>query len=335
MVKPLAMDLNDLYLFAQVVQQQGFTAAAELLGIPKSRVSRRVAKLEASLGVRLLQRSSRRLSLTDAGQALYQHCVAMIAEAQAGSEAVRTRLLEPSGTVRLSLPVMIAEQALAQLLPRFMLRYPKIRLVVQATNRRIDLLSEQFDVAVRSVDMGLDSSSLVQARLCTVPWCLQASPAYLAQTGPIETLAALAAADALFYAPASEQEQLWRLIGPAGQQAKVPLRVRLQSDSLPLLKQIGLAGQGVLALPLHACAAELKAGSLQMVLPDWRLERGPLVVLFPSRRGLAPAVRAVVSFLQTELPHCLAAPELPGNALPATALWPEQDVDAGVDIGLQ
>ena len=306
-MNPLAIDLNDLYLFAQVVERRGFTAAGDALGIPKSRISRRITQLEARLGARLLQRTSRRMSLTEAGQELYRHCAAMIAEAHAGEDAVRKRLGEPVGTVRVSLPMAIADIALPRLLPRFMQQFPKVRLMIQASNRQIDLIEENIDVVVRGIGAQLESSSLVQSSLCSVHWMLVASPPYLAQHGPIADLAALTGVDALHYAPLSETEASWRLLGPDEARHQAPIgKIRLQSDNLSILKQAALADMGVASLPRYACATELAAGSLLPVLPDWRPRAGHLVVLFPSRRGLAPAVRAFVDFLKDELPAALA-----------------------------
>jgi DNA-binding transcriptional LysR family regulator len=302
-MRPLIVDLNDLYLFAQVVERRGFTAAGEVLGITKSRISRRIAQLEARLGARLLQRTSRRMNLTDAGHELYGHCVAMIAEAHAGEDAVRRRLDEPVGRVRVSLPVAIADIVLARLLPGFMQRYPKVRLMVQATNRSVDLIEENIDVVVRGVGITLESSSLVKANLCSVRWALVVSPEYLARNGPIDTLEALVHADTLFNAPMSETETAWRLLGPNDAHHASPIgKLRLQTDNLAVLKEATLAGMGVCGLPLYACTAELQAGRLKVVLPEWRPKAGNLVILFPSRRGLAPAVRAFVSFLKAELP---------------------------------
>jgi DNA-binding transcriptional LysR family regulator len=301
-VSPLSLDLNDLYLFAQVVECHGFTAAGDLLGIPKSRVSRRISQLEASLGIRLLQRTSRRLSLTDAGQELYLHCRAMVAEAQAGEDTVRKRLTEPSGQVRASLPVAITDIVLADLLPRFMLQYPKVQLTIQATNRQVDLIEENFDIVVRGVTVGLEPPGLVQARLCTASWRLVASPAYLAQTGPIQGVDRLPELDLLLYASIDGTTPVLRLIGPDGEAIGTPVRARLQSDNTSVLKQAALAGTGIASLPLYACADELKSGTLCVVLPEWRPKEGQLMVLFPTRRGLVPAVRALVDFLKAELP---------------------------------
>ncbi|MGR6423851.1 LysR family transcriptional regulator [Aeromonas veronii] len=186
---PLELDLNDLYLFTHVVQRQGFTAAARALGVPKSRISRRIRLLEERLDTRLLQRTSRQLSLTDAGEVLYRHCQAMLAEAQAGEAAVRQRQQEPSGLVRISVPITIADALLARLLPAFMVQYPKVRLAVQASNRQVDLLEEGLDVVIRGVAFEQPPSSLVQVPLCTVQWGVLATPACSPATMRWRTLA--------------------------------------------------------------------------------------------------------------------------------------------------
>jgi DNA-binding transcriptional LysR family regulator len=298
-----ALDLNDLYLFSQVVQRQGFSAAARALGLPKSRISRRISLLEERLQTRLLQRSSRHLSLTDAGAALYAHCLAMLDEARAGEEAVRQRQQEPSGTVRLSVPLAIADAVLCQLLPRFMQRYPKVRLTVQATNRRVDLLEEGVDVVVRGISQDLLPSSLVQVPLCTAQWGLLAAP----WSGSVSVLhpQQLAGYDILLFTPPGESGDVLRLRSDAGSSMEIPVQALLSSDHVPTLKQAAVAGLGLAILPLYACAQELAAGSLLQLLPDWRPLDGRLVMLYPSRRGLSPAVRALIDFCQLEMPLLL------------------------------
>lgn len=316
----LAVDLNDLYLFTQVVERRSFTAAGDALDMPKSSISRRISQLEERLDTRLLQRTSRRLSLTDAGQELYVHCAAMVAEAMAGEAAVRQRHAEPTGMVRASLPVAIADLVLARLLPGFMLKHPKIRLIVQATNRRVDLIEENIDVVVRGVNAEMESSSLVKANLCTTRWVLVASPIYLAQTGQINTIQALAEADALLYAPMNGTEIAWELFDDDDQRRELPIKkLRLQSDNLSILKETVMAGMGVAALPLYLCTDALEAGTLSLVLPEWRPKAGHLVVLFPSRRGLAPAVRTFVDFLKIELPPLLTQTPPGDDARPLPA----------------
>ena len=302
---PVSSDLNDLYLFAQVIEHHGFTAAGEALGVSKSHISRRITDLEAKLGVRLLHRTSRRLSLTDAGEELYAHCRAMIAEAQAGEEAVRRRTAEPSGLVRASMSVAITDIVLARLLPRFMLRYPKVRLAIEASNRQVDLLEEHVDVVIRGLGFDVELSSLVQAPLGTVRWGLVASPVYLAESGTIGKPDALPRDALLIYESISRPVTVLRLIGANGDVSTQTIQPRLQSDNIAALKEAALAGMGIASLPLYACTREIEMGTLSLVLPEFRSREGRLAVLFPTRRGMMPAVRAFVDFLKDELPPLL------------------------------
>ncbi|MDD0812813.1 LysR substrate-binding domain-containing protein [Curvibacter sp. RS43] len=303
------IEWNDLFLFTQVVEKRGFTAAGEALGIPKSRVSRRVAHLETQLNTRLLNRNSRRLSLTEAGQVLHAHCLAMVDEAQAGVQALQHRLERPVGKVRLSLPVALADLMASEVLPRFLAQCPEVQLEVLATNRSLDLIDEQIDVVVRGVGVEpwFNSSSLVQACVCTAQWALVCSPDYLQRQGPVDTLRSLSAADTLLYGPQRKpMEDQLRLIAATGEIETLPVSVRLQSDNLSVLRRAALAGLGVCGLPLYVSQDDLRSGRLCTVLPGWRPQAGHLVVLFPSRRGLSAAARALIDFFKQALPPLVA-----------------------------
>src|SRR5690349_5838598 len=176
-------DLNDLFYFSIVVEKNGFAAAGRALGIPKSRLSRRIAQLEERLGVRLLQRSTRRFSVTDAGQRFHRHCQAVIAEAQAAEDAVAVLASEPRGLVRLSCPVSIVQNVMARVLPGFAEKYPQVKLLILSTNRRVDLINENVDVAVR-VRFKLDTDAdLVVRTFGHSHSLLVASPTYLERHG--------------------------------------------------------------------------------------------------------------------------------------------------------
>lgn len=307
----LDIDLNDLYLFVQVVDRKGFTAAGEVLGIPKSRLSRRITELEVRLGTRLLHRTSRKLSVTDAGQVLYVHCTAMIKQAIAGRDAVAERQSEPAGTVRINVPVGIADVVLGKLLPPFTQKYPKVTLNVQVTNHHIDLIAEKVDLVIRDTAAVTESSSMIQMNLCAAEWYMMASPAYLKRVGGIDTLESLSSADALLYAPLNSTEQILRLTGPDNDSLNIPtmipipIKIKLQSDHLALLKQMCVAGIGVAGMPLYACKAELDSGQLEIVLPTYHPKTGHIVIILPTRSGLAPAVRALLDFLKVELAAAL------------------------------
>ncbi|MDB5768248.1 MAG: bacterial regulatory helix-turn-helix, lysR family protein [Collimonas fungivorans] len=309
-MKKLTIDLNDLYFFVQVVDRGGFTAAADALDIPKSRLSRRTAELEKVLGVRLLHRTSRRIALTEVGSQFYQHCVAMIIEAHAAEDVVQRTLVEPVGVMRFSAPEGMIDLILSDLLPRFMAMYPKVQVMTQITNRNVDLIEERIDVALRINSQALENSSLVQTNLCSTPWGLYASPSFIERAGQPQCPADLASLDALVFGM-EEEAPTWRLLNQAGEQQAVTLKPRMRSDNIRLLKKAALAHMGVIALPRHACSEDLAQKSLQRVLPDWHPPSGQVRLVFPTRRGLVPAVRAYIEFLKAELPARIAL--LSGN----------------------
>lgn len=298
---------NDLFLFSKVVEYRGFTAAGDALNLPKSNVSRRIARLEQQLDTRLLNRSARKLVLTDAGSALHHHCLTMLSEAEAGIEAVLQRSTQPIGQVRLSLPVALAEVASRQLFPRFMQLHPSVKLSIQATNRVVDLYDEKVDVVVRGLgakDM-LSPSSLIQACVCAAPWVMVASPAYIQQHGPIEHIGDLERLDTLVYAPNRSGETSMRLTSGKSIRA-VRINTRLESDNLGVIKCAALEGLGICGLPLYMCQSEITSGALNIVLSPWKPKAGHLVVMFPSKKGLPTATRVLVDFLKSELPGVLA-----------------------------
>ncbi len=301
---PSHIDWNDLFLFSQVVEQGGFTAAADVLSVPKSKLSRRISHLESQLNTRLLHRTSRKIGLTDAGRALFAHCQNMLTDAAAGLEAVHARQERPIGRVRISMPVELSETFAQKLLPRFLRTYPDIQLSIQAVNRTIDMLEENMDVVVRGVgvDNRLASSNLTQACICTAPWRMVASPAYLERFGLLADLSDLSRVESLLYSPNIFGTACWRLMGEGSATRTIAAKVVLESDSLAILKQSAIDGLGVTGLPLYCCEADIASGRLVPVLSPWRPKAGHLVVLFPSRRGLATASRVLVDFLKDHLP---------------------------------
>ena len=176
-------DLNDLVYFAEVVDRGGFAAAGRALGLPKSRLSRRVAELETRLGVRLLQRTTRKLSMTAVGEQYHRHCVAMREDAQAAADAVAQAQTEPRGTIRVACPVTLAQTTLGPILPQFLALYPRVRIDMRVSNRVVDLVEEGFDVALRVRPTLDDSGSLVVKNFGTSRTLLVASPAQLARQG--------------------------------------------------------------------------------------------------------------------------------------------------------
>ncbi|HYG06108.1 MAG TPA: LysR family transcriptional regulator [Stenotrophomonas sp.] len=291
-----AIDLNDLAYFVHVVEQGGFSQAGRALGMPKSKLSRRIALLESRLGVRLIQRSTRHFSVTEPGQDYYRHCKAMLDQAEAAEEAVARLRAEPRGIVRVACPVAMLHSRVGGMLAEFMLAHPKITVLLEATNRRVDVVGEGIDVAIRVRPPPLEDSDLVVRVLGTRAWCLAASPRLLAQYGVPELPTDLARIPALDLAPA-RAAQGWELIGPNDQVAHVQALPRMVSDDMISLRTAALAGSGVVMLPRMMLAEALAAGELLQVLPQWAPRHGIIHAVFASRRGLLPAVRALIDHL--------------------------------------
>ena len=298
------LDLNDLAFFVHVVDRGGFTAAAKALGVSKSTVSQRIARLEAELGTRLIQRTSRRFVVTDAGSDLHRHATAMLIEAAAAESAVRGRLAEPRGIVRFTCPVYSV--GLAPVLARFLATHPEVRLVQHATSRFVDLIAEGFDVALRGHDAPLPDSDLIQRKVAPTPWRLFATPDHLDAAGLPEQPADLLQ-HACLVVPSRSGETSWTLRHANRDEVRLELEARFASDDLQAIKTAALAGLGIAALPAHHCRDEHASGLLTHVLPDWSIGDGRLTLLALPRRERLPAVRALVDFLVTEYPAALAA----------------------------
>ncbi|WP_259754802.1 LysR substrate-binding domain-containing protein [Pseudomonas sp. GCEP-101] len=289
-------DLNDLFYFAKVVEAGGFAAAGRLLGLPKSRLSRRVAELEARLNVRLLQRTTRKLALTDLGERYYRHCQAMLVEAEMADEVAAQLSAEPRGRVKLSCPVALAETSLNEMLPGFLAAYPQVNLELMLTNRRVDLVNESVDVALRVRAPGDEDLSLISRRLRRAQTALVAAPALLkgVKLRTPEDLATLPVLGAI----ESDRRVHMKLTGPQGEVKEVAFEARLAVEDFNLRKNVALAGLGVTILPLHYCTQELEDGRLVRVLPAWNEPEAYLQAVYPHRRGVLPAVRALLDYLE-------------------------------------
>jgi len=303
-------DLNDLYYFAMVVEHGGFAAAERALGIPKSRLSRRISQLETDLGVRLLQRSTRRFAVTDVGMSVYRHAQTMLTEAQAAREVVDRLSAEPRGLVRVSVPVAIAQQQLPKLLPKFLEQYPKVRLQLHVNNRRVDLINEGFDVAIRVRTRLDDDGSLVMRSFGQIQELMVASPKYLDRAGRPQDPSDLASHLTLSMHE-DEAHQRWELHGPNGEVRRVDnLQPRVAGFDFPLLLSMVKDGFGITMLPETVCAEAVRNGELEVVLPEWSLPQGICHAVFASRRGLLPAVRVFIDFLAEHLPQQIESSRL-------------------------
>jgi DNA-binding transcriptional LysR family regulator len=293
--------LEGLYYFTQVVEHGGYARASRALDIPKSRLSRHVAGLETQLNVRLVNRSTRRFAVTEVGQEVYRHATAMLAEADAALEAVEFARAEPRGTLRVSCPVAIAQWALAAVVPEFLAKYPGVRLQLDVSNRRVDVVSEGFDLALRVRSKPSGEDGLVMRSFGEADELLVASPAYLARAGRPAEPAQLAHAETLDYAQELGRH-VWELQGPGGRSERIEHSPRLACHDFVVLRTAALAGLGIARLPETVVRADLAGGALERVLPAWNTPQGVVHIVFPSRRGLLPAVRAFIDFLAQHMP---------------------------------
>lgn len=292
----MKQDLNDLYYFVQTVDHGGFAPAGRALSIPKSRLSRRIAELENRLGVRLIQRSSRRFNPTEIGRIYYRHCKAMLVEADAAQQAINAVRAEPCGTIKLSCPTTLLHLHVGDVLAKFMAQYPKVSVQVAATNRQVDVLAEHFDMAIRARPLPLDDSELQLRVLSDRGQCLVASPGLFDRMLPPQSPNDLTDWPSMARASANER-QYWVFQGANQQPMQIAHQPRLMTTDMITLRTAALAGIGIVQLPRIMVHEQLKAGSLVPVLPDWPLRREVIHLVFPSRRGLLPAVRLLIDQL--------------------------------------
>ncbi|MND36235.1 LysR substrate-binding domain-containing protein [Agrobacterium tumefaciens] len=290
-------DLNDLYYFVQVVDHGGFAAAGRAIGLQKSKLSRRITLLEARLGVRLIQRSSRRFSVTDIGQEYYRRCLAVLVEAEAANALIAQHHDEPRGLLRVSCPTALISFQFGALFAKFLTAYPKVDLHLESTNRRVDVIGERFDVSIRVRFPPLEQADLMMRKLDDSSQYLVARPGLLKTA--VTTPADLAGLPSLAWTSASQNYE-WRLESENGERVVTPHRPRLLTDDMAALRDAALDGAGIVQLPTMMIWQDLSAGTLVPVLSGWRPASGIVHAVFPSRRGLLPSVRTLIDFLARE-----------------------------------
>jgi DNA-binding transcriptional LysR family regulator len=300
------LDLNDFFYFVQVIDRGGFTAAGRTLRIPKSTLSHRIQQLESNLGVRLLNRTSRRFAITDAGEEFYRHAVVMLGEAELAESAMRHRLNEPTGTVRCTAAVATMQFAMRDMMPDFLVRYPKVNIFAHATDQNVDIVGENYDVAIRAHSDPLPDSTLVQRTLTPAPWFLFAGSAYLDASKAPQTPRDLQSHPSLFMMRTGVAP-VWRLRHTSKAKGEVVMRLmpRLLSDDMIALKQAAIAGLGVVALPGYVCREDVRSGALRRVLPAWHAGDSTITALIPYRQGLLPSVRVFIDHLAAEFPKAV------------------------------
>jgi len=298
------LEPNDLLLFARVVEEGSFSRAAERLGMPKSTLSRRMVELEAQLGERLLLRTTRKLTVTDFGNAVLSHAQQVTAEVEATLALTQHRQLEPSGRLRVSMPGDFATDMVAPLLAEFIAKHPAISLELDLSPRRVDLIGENFDVAIRMGDLP-DDASLAARRLAVFSVGLYASPAYLRRRGLPPEPEALMEHDVLRLLARNGEPIPWQLSrGDMHWEGTPPGRATANSPGL--LTRLAIAGAGITLLAEHFAEQYVRSGELVQVLGDWGLPATTAWAVFPGRRLMPARTRVFIDTLVAEFsgPRC-------------------------------
>lgn len=299
-------DANDLVIFAQVAQLGSISRAADVLGLPKSTVSRRLSLLEERLGERALLRTTRRIVLTEFGEHLLEHARQVVAEVQAVTALSEHRQAGPSGRLRVSMPSDVANLLLSDMLAAFVAMHPAVSLELDLSPRRVDLLGEQFDVAVRIGDLP-DDSLLAARKLADLPNGLYAAPGYLAEHGAPASPDELGRHEAVRLLTSEGGAASWTLVrGEQRWEGMAPGRVCANSPEA--LIRLAIAGAGIAAVPDVFAVTGVRQGELQRVLPDWHLPSHPAWAVFPGRRLMPAKTRAFITMLQAALADAAQEP---------------------------
>jgi DNA-binding transcriptional LysR family regulator len=289
----MAMDLNEMLVFARVALTGSFTTAAADLGMPKSTVSRKVTELEARLKARLLNRTTRKVSLTDVGRTYYDYCARIASEIEDAERAVTNLQEIPRGVLRVTTGPNVA--FLAPILNDYMQRYPEVRIEVFVTGRAVDLIEERFDVAIRAGELG--DSTLIARSLGRVTWFLVGTPGYLKKHGRPRSIDDLKRHDCIMFGTTPSGAALRFHSGDKTAHVEPP--ARLMVNDFDLVHAAALAGLGLALLPAYLCLDDLRGKRLERVLRDWEAPSVPVHVVYPSARYISPKVKTFVDHLQT------------------------------------
>ena len=296
-------DLNDIRCFVQVVEQGTFTAASKALGVAKSQLSFRVARLEANLGVRLIQRTTRRSHVTEIGRRYYEECRALLAAAEQAQRVIDDAQGAPRGRIHVACPVMFAQLLLAPVLSAYLLEHPDVQVDLENCDHQADVVAGGYDIAFR-VRESVQDSSLVMRSFGMDPQMLLASPALLerhALPRKPKDLVRLPSVGVF----GMQGRHFWRLAGPRGQAQVIEHHPRVASDDLQVLYQAVIDGVGMAQLPAWLCREPVRRGQLVPLLSNWSLPAGNVHAVYPSRHGHTPAVRSFIEFVARHLPAVL------------------------------
>ncbi len=291
------MDLNDIVVFTKVVETKSFTGAAEMLGLPKSTVSRKLAQLEERLGVRLVQRTTRKLALTDIGEAYYARCSRIVSDVVQAEQLVTDMQASPRGRLRVTAPIDFSARHIGSVIAEFNSLHSEVNIELESTNRVVDLIEESFDVAVRFGPM--PESTLIARRLCSVHMVLVAAPSYLAKRGTPTHPEELDEHDRLLFTPGS-RNQTWTLVnGEASYEFGRP--ARFASNNYGALRDVAVAGGGIAVSTDFMTAHDIATGMLVRVLPHWQSQGTEVHAVYPARQNLPPRLTLFLDHLAKSL----------------------------------
>jgi DNA-binding transcriptional LysR family regulator len=288
-------DLNDIRFFAAVVEHNGFSAAARVLNLPKSSVSRHVGRLEARLGVRLFERSTRNVRLTEVGSSYYSRCKAILADIDAADQDIAQLRSDPAGIIRVSCPTGIAQYAMPKIISGFMARYPLVRVQVAATNRPVDLVEDKIDIAIRARTR-LQDEALTMRKLGNSRLVFVASPTFAATHAIPSDPAGIGDLPFLSFHEEAVRHA-WTLIGPDNARQVAGFDPILWTSDASILSEAACAGIGIALLPIEVVARAIGDGRLIRILPEWHSEDVMIHLVFTTARGLAPALRVFIDYL--------------------------------------
>lgn len=289
------MDLNQMAVFVRVVQAGSFSAAARQLGMPKSTLSRKVSELEERLGSRLLQRTTRKLGLTDAGRIYFDHAARIVAEVQIAEDAVATLQASPRGLLRVTAPLSFV--VLPPIITAFAKKYPEVQLDIVCSDRRVDLVDENFDVGIRTGT--LSDSSLVARTLGTFKRVVVAAPHYCKENGTPKSPADLEKHVCITFG-AGISPNTW-VLGAGDERVEIRVTPRLTANDFDILRTAALDGLGIAFLPEFACAEDVRKKRLLHVLPDWCSAETSVSAVYPTARHLSPKVSAFIDILRAQV----------------------------------
>ena len=294
------MDLNEVAIFIKVIQTRSFSQAAKQLDMPNSTVSSKISSLEKRLGITLIQRTTRRLNITAAGEAYYARCVKGIQEIELAENEVASTQKEPQGLLRITAPVELGNTLLPEIVSRYMKQFSKVSVELILTDRTTELLTENIDLALRAGNM--KDSTLIIKKLGEVSFAAFASPKYLKTNGKPLLPKDLKNHQCLHFTLQGNSD--WKLVSNKGLQV-VPAPGRLYINDLNIVKSFAIAGQGIALLPVFNCYADILSGKLVRILPEWRTQVSPVHFAYPAQKFVASKLSAFISLANEEIKNRL------------------------------